>query len=122
MKHEASKGRGNFRDSLGRISERLARTKSMKPGHIVFRLEGPEGGNYAVECGEGKVRVTASAAAAVDTAPLIEVIGDARRIRAILAGEKDAMEQFFAGGFRVRGDLRYLSDIALELGLIKQPL
>ncbi len=122
MEHETSEGRGTFRESLGRISERLARTKSMKPGHIVFRLEGPEGGNYAVECSEGNVRVVESAAAGGDVVPLIEVIGDARRIRAILAGQKDATEQFFGGGFRVRGDLRYLSDIALELGLIKEPL
>jgi hypothetical protein len=52
----------------------------------------------------------------------LEVIGDADRIQAILAGEKDGRMQFLAGGFRVRGDLRYLSDIALELGLIKEPL
>jgi hypothetical protein len=122
MKKEASADRGNFRDTLSRISEQLAITKSMKPGHIVFRLEGPEGGNYAVQFSEGKVQVTESAAAGFDVAPLIEVIGDSRRIRAMLAGEKDAMELFFAGGFRIRGDLRYLSDIALELGLIKQPL
>jgi hypothetical protein len=122
MEHERVEEHGNFRDSLGRISERLAKAESMRPGDIVFHLEGPEGGNYAVKCGQGQARITESAAAGVDTPPLIEVFGDARRIRAILAGEKDAMEQFLAGGFRIRGDIRYLSDIALELGLIKQPL
>jgi hypothetical protein len=121
MEHKASEARKNFRDALGRLSERLAKAKSMKPGHIVFRLEGTEAGIYTVQCGYGKVQVMDSAAE-VDTAPLIEVIGDGQRVRAILDGEKDATEQFFAGGFRVRGDLPYLSDIALELGLIKQPL
>jgi hypothetical protein len=50
------------------------------------------------------------------------VIGDARRIRGILEGEKDATRQFLAGGFRIRGDLQYASDLALELGYIEQPL
>jgi len=122
MEKKTNESRVHFRNSLDRISERLAKTKSIRPGHIVFRLAGAEGGNYALECAEGRVRVTESAAAGVDVVPLIEVIGDARRLRAILAGEKDAVEQFFAGGFRVRGDLRYLSDVAIELGLIKEPL
>jgi hypothetical protein len=95
----------------------------MKPGDIVFRLSGPGGGSsYRVECGEGQVRVAETTVTGADTTPLIEVIGDARSIQAVLAGEKDARMQFLAGGFRVRGDLRYLSDIALELGLIKEPI
>lgn len=121
MEDDVRSGRGNFRHTLGRIAERFAKTKSMKPGHIVFHLEGTDAGSYVLECGEGACRIHESAAA-IEAAPLIEVIGDGPRIRAILDGEKDAMQQFFAGGFRVRGDIRYLSDISLELGLIKQPL
>ena len=45
-----------------------------------------------------------------------------KRINAILAGTKDARKEFLAGGFRVRGDLRYLSNVALELGILKEPL
>jgi hypothetical protein len=95
----------------------------MKRGDIVFRLTGSGGGtSYRVECGDGQARVAETTIASTGSAPLIEVIGDARSIQSILAGEKDARMQFLAGGFRVRGDLRYLSDVALELGLIKEPL
>jgi hypothetical protein len=116
------KGASTFQESLKRVSERLAKSKSMKPGEIVFRLAGTGGGNFVVEFGEKGVRVAESPAAGADSLPLVEVIGDARRVHAVLAGEKDARAQFLAGAFRVRGDLRYLSDIALELGIIKDPL
>jgi hypothetical protein len=114
--------RGTLKEALGRISERLAKSKAMKPGDIVFRLGGQGGGNFVVECSEKEVHVAESAAAGADRSPLVEVIGDARRIHAILAGTKDAREQFLAGGFRVRGDLRYLSNVAMEVGIIKDPL
>jgi hypothetical protein len=121
-RRSAGKGRGSFQDTLERISERLAKSRSMKRGDIVFRLSGRGGGNYLVECGEGQARVADTAAAGIDRPPLVEVIGDAESVNAILSGEKDARRQFLAGGFRVLGDLRYLSDIALELGLIEEPL
>ena len=114
--------RGTFEKGHGRLLERLAKTKAMKPGDIVFRLAGPGGGNFVVECSEKGARVAESAAAGADCAPLVEVIGDAKRINAILAGTKDARKEFLAGGFRVRGDLRYLSNVALELGILKEPL
>lgn len=41
-------GGGSFQDTLGRIAERLAKTKSMKQGDIVFCLSGPGGGNYLI--------------------------------------------------------------------------
>jgi len=122
MEQQAREGRGTFREVLNRVTERFARTRSMKPGHIVFRLEGTDGGSYVLECTKGECRILETAAAGIETVPLIEVIGDGARIKAILSGEKDAVQQFFAGGFRVRGDIRYLSDVALELGLIKEPL
>ena len=114
--------RGTLEEALGRVSERLAKSKVMKPGDIVFRLAGQGGGNFVVECSEKGVHVAESAAAGADRTPLVEVIGDARRIHAILVGTKDAREQFLAGGFRVRGDLRYLSNVAMEVGIIKDPL
>jgi hypothetical protein len=113
---------GGFQQTLERMSDGLAKSRSVKPGSILFHLTGDEGGTYLVECGDGQARVTASPAAALDRAPLFEVIGDAKRVQAVLAGEKDARMQFLAGAFRVRGDLRYLSDVALELGLLKEPL
>lgn len=122
MKKSSGEGRGTFQESLKRASEQFARSKPVKPGDIVFRLGGQGGGSFVVECNEKGVRVFESAAAGADRTPLVEVIGDAKRVHAILDGKKDAREQFLAGGFRVRGDLRYLSEIALELGIIKEPL
>jgi len=122
MAKSSGAGRGTFQESLGRVAERLAKGTAMKPGEIVFRLAGQGGGNFVVECSQEGARVAELAETPADRTPLIEVIGDAARIHAILVGEKDAREQFFAGGFRVRGDLRYLSDVALELGIIKEPL
>jgi hypothetical protein len=63
-----------------------------------------------------------SPAAGADELPLVEVLADAETVRAIIDGEKDAQKQFFSGGIRVRGDLRYFSDLAVELGLLKTPL
>lgn len=111
-----------FQDSLIRVSDRLAKSKMLRAGDIVFRLAGEGGGSFVVECNEQGVRVAESAAAGADRTPLVEVIGEARILDAILAGQKDAREQFLTGRFRVRGDLRYLSDIALELGFLKEPL
>lgn len=122
MAKSSGRDPGTFQESLERLSERFAKCKAMKRGDIVFRLGGQGGGNFVVESSEKGVRVFESAAAGADRTPLVEVVGDANRIHAILVGEKDAREQFLAGGFRVRGDLRYLSDVALELGIIKEPL
>jgi hypothetical protein len=122
MKESGRRRRGTLQESLERISERLAKSKAMKPGDIVFRLAGEGGGNFVIESSDDGVRVVESAAAGSDRTPLVEVIGDAKRIQAVLTGEKDARAQFLAGGFRVRGDLRYVSNLALELGIIKEAL
>jgi hypothetical protein len=63
-----------------------------------------------------------AAEAGLEREPVLEIHADAETVQRILDGEKDAAKQFFAGGIRVRGDLRYLSDVALELGLLEQPL
>lgn len=111
-----------FQQTLERVAERFAKSRSMRRGNVLFRLTGSGGGTYVVECGDGQARVITSPAAEPDTAPLIEVIGDAARVRAVLSGAKDARMQFLAGAFRVRGNLRYLSDAAVELGLLEKPL
>ena len=67
----------------------------------------------------GKVEVSDAPKGA--KAPLIEVFGDRKRIQAIIDGEKDPRAQFLAGGLRVRGDLRYLSDLAVDIGLLDEP-
>jgi hypothetical protein len=124
-------GKGSLKNSLERLSERLGRGKSLRSGHIVFQVSGSDGGNFHLQCSEGQARLVESSDISMDAlprdgSPLIEVIGEASRIQAViqavLSGEKDATKHFYAGGFRIRGNPRYLSDIALELGVIKQPL
>ena len=119
---EQSKGRGGQEEALARVLDRLGKSKAMRPGDIVFHLSGAGGGSFVVECSDSGARVTEAVASGRDYPPLVEVIGDATRIRAVLIGTKDAREEFLGGHFRVRGDLRYLSNVALELGIIKQPL
>jgi hypothetical protein len=109
-------------DSIRRISDRLAKSKCLKAGNIVFTVPESGTGNYVIACGEALARVVDARAMKTGDMPLIEVIGDAKRIQSILDGQTDARKQFLAGGLRVRGDLRYLSDLALELGLLKEPL
>jgi hypothetical protein len=108
--------------SLDRAAQKLEESTSLRPGHIVLRLGGAGGGNFAFQCSEGKVRLVESPTAGADELPLVEVLADAETARAIIDGEKDAQKQFFSGGIRVRGDLRYFSDLAVELGLLETPL
>jgi hypothetical protein len=107
--------------ALERLASRLGEAASIVPGAIVFRLTGTQGGSYRVEHDERGTRLDTSDQLDA-AAPLIEVMGDAATLRAILEGERDAREQFLEGGLRVRGDLRYLSNLAMELGLLKAPL
>jgi len=52
----------------------------------------------------------------------VEVIGSSAKVRALISGDRDPVKVFLSGGVRLRGDLRYASDLALELGLIEEPL
>src|SRR5262245_61259518 len=92
-KTTSREGRRGVKDTLMRISERFDECKSAKPGDIVFHLSGIDAGTYTLHFAEGKANV-AESGPANERAPLIEVIGDARRVRAVLAGEKNAVEQF----------------------------
>ena len=108
----------SLRDSksyLIKVAKRLSNLEYLEPGYISFRLTGLSGGNYFIFC---TTKEALSYEGIPPTAPIIEVIGDAGRIQSILEGRKDARKQFLAGGFRFRGNLRYLNDIALGLGII----
>jgi len=105
--------------SLEKFAQRVSKLNILKSGYISFRLTGFGSGDYFLHCNSGHVQVGQGIPR---TAPIIEVIGDASRILAVLEGTKDARKQFYAGAFRVRGHLRYLSDLALELGIIAFPL
>lgn len=118
----ATKELASVKDSLARVAKKLAESSSTKQGQIVLNLSGSGGAHYCLDCAPGKTTVSEGAAGLTQGAPLIEVTGDASVVRSILAGKKDALKQFAAGGLRIRGDLRYFSDLALELGIIDTPL
>jgi hypothetical protein len=116
------KERRSLEDSLAALGQKVNQAKATRPGAIVFHASGASSGSYRLNTGQGQTRLAGFAEGADDRQPLIEVFGDAATLRAVMDGEKDAVKTFFAGGLRVRGDLRYLSDLALELGFIDKPL
>ena len=105
-------------DSLKSFAKRLSTVKVLRREPMVFKLIGTSGGDYFLDWSTGMARVEKGTPS---TRGPVELIGDARRIVAILEGRKDARKQFLAGGFRVRGDIRYISALAVELGLVKEP-
>lgn len=111
---------GSLRHSLDALAAKVAGARSARVGDIVLRLSGKGAGTYRLSSGQQGVQVVESAG--VDTQPLIEVMGDAEAVQAVIDGKVDARTQFLAGGIRLRGDLRHFSDLALELGLLKHPL
>jgi hypothetical protein len=119
VEHQYYNGPPNPEKSLEKLAQRLSKLNILKSGYISFRLTGLGGGDYFLHCNTDHVQVSQGIPR---TAPIIEIIGDATRVQAVLEGRKDARKQFYAGAFRVRGHLRYLSDLALELGIIASPL
>jgi hypothetical protein len=104
---------------LAPFAERLSRTRSLRPGTITLHF--PDGRSAHLECSPSGARIVQGASSGAEQ-PLLEVRGDAERIRAIVDGEKDAVREFLAGGLRLRGDLSYLSDLGLELGFLSRAL
>ena len=118
-RRETAEGLGR---SLGRLAERLQETGMMREGTVVLHLSGSAAGDYHLETRGRKVQVVDAADAPLDREVALEIRGDAETVQAIIDGDKDAAKEFFAGGIRVRGDLRYLSDVMLELGFLERPL
>jgi predicted lipid carrier protein YhbT len=107
--------------ALTKTAKNLSHAETLREGSIVFRLIGEGGGDFCLDCTAKKAKLTKGLPRRAEL-PLVEVFGDARRIRAILEGRKDARAQFLAGGLRIRGDLNYLSDLAVESGILKEPI
>jgi hypothetical protein len=99
------------------LAERLGKSSKTREGVIALRFN--DGGSTVLHSARGKIEVRDVPAS--DESPLIEVFGDRGRIEGIINGEKDARKVFLAGGLRVRGDLRYLSELAVDLGLLDEP-
>jgi hypothetical protein len=106
--------------TLDVLANRLGNIKALRQGAILLRMTGPGGGDFHLDCAADGARLFEGMPSPETV--LIEVMGDAARLLAIFDGKSDARTQFLTGGIRVRGDLRYLSDLALELGIITSPL
>ncbi len=106
-------------EAAHQFAQRLSGAKTIRRGHVVLRLTGADAGDFCFSY-DGKNLV--SSRELPPGAHAVELIGDSRRIWAVLNGTKDARAQFFAGAFRLRGDMKYISDLALELGILTQPI
>ena len=115
----ASRSRTTTEKSLDALAKKLEGCASLRSGSIAFRLTGRGGGDYDIECGSGSAKVRDAERRRV---PDIEIIGTPAKVRALITGDKDPIKVFFTGGIRVRGDIRYASDLAVELGLLAEPL
>lgn len=110
-----------FETTLHDLAPRVQRARRLRHGDIAFRLAGTAGkAELVLAADRDGVRVVP--AAGRTGTPLVEVLGDPDAVRSVLSGEVEGRKRFLAGGIRVRGDLRYLSDLALELGLLAKPL
>ena len=106
---------------LAETANSLSGSKALTEGTIAFRLTGEGGGDFCLDCTSKGAKLVEGLPPRAE-APLIEIMGDAKVVRAILEGKKDARSLFLAGNLRVRGDLDYLSNLAVERGILKEPI
>ncbi|MGZ6983205.1 MAG: SCP2 sterol-binding domain-containing protein, partial [Ilumatobacteraceae bacterium] len=116
--HAEDKPQATSRAFLTPFAERLSKARTLREGTIALHFT--DGRSAHLECSPAGVQITEGMPA--DHTPLLEVMGDPQRIQAILEGRKNAVKEFFAGGLRVRGDLGYLSELGMELGILRRPL
>jgi hypothetical protein len=109
----------DIRPALAAAAARLTDGQRCRAGHVIFRLGAA--GDVHLRAAEDGVSVVDGVPARAD-GPRAEVIGDVKLIRAILEKKKAARAHFLAGGFRIRGDLRYLSEIGMALGILDRPI
>jgi hypothetical protein len=112
----------SVKGTLERLRGRLDKCRAVKPGSVDLHLSGASGGEYRISSRAGKTAISSAVAREAGPAPLVEIWGDSDTICAIIEGKKDPVRQFLAGGIRVRGNLRYFSDVAVELGILQKPL
>jgi len=125
MAEKASAGKTesvNLEKSLTGLGQKVHQAKATRPGTIVFHASGSGGGSFGLDTGQGQTRVIKFAETIREKPPLIEFIGDAATLQAIIDGQKNAFRTFLGGGVRIRGDLRYFGQLAFELGYIDKPL
>lgn len=104
------------------VAEKLHRDRLLRDGTIVLRADSEAAAGLVVRMGPKGFEVVPLAGVEEGAPPLLEVIGDPRRLAAIVRGEKDGRRQFLAGGIRVRGDMSYLSELGMRLGFLDTPI
>jgi predicted lipid carrier protein YhbT len=104
--------------ALKKLVARMTGCRALRKSSILIRTVDGGGRAYYLDCSPESVTVASAPLAP----PTIEIIGNVRNLESLLLGRKDPRKLFFAGALRVRGDLRYLSNLAVELGILKQPL
>jgi hypothetical protein len=115
---KATPSRRSLDDMLQEAVRKLEGSRMRRTGSILFRFVGEGGGDFHVHSYATGCSLSREAGQAP---PLIEIIGDPEQIRAVLEGGREGLAQFYRGGIRVRGDLQYLSELAHELGFIREP-
>lgn len=108
--------------SVGRAGKRLQSSKALRDGAIAINATGSVTARYRLASEGGRVEASEVTDQSDVMPPVIEVIGDAGTLSAIMDGKADAREEYLAGRLRVQGDLRYLSDLAVEIGYLEDPL
>ena len=103
--------------SLTAVSRKLSDSTQLKPGSILIRFT-DSGEENSIEMTGREARVIRAAPA---TAPLVEVSGPSKVLKAIMDGRKEASRAFLAGGIRVQGDVPYLEALLKEIGLLQCP-
>jgi predicted lipid carrier protein YhbT len=102
---------------LKTLAKQLDRVHNLRKATVLLRITGDGGGDYCLACSPEGVRVSADV-------PLVhhdlEVVADRAHILAMIEGRRDARTVFLTGNVRVRGNVQYWSDVAYELGLIKE--
>ena len=103
-------------------ADKLQGDRLLRDGSIVLRTDSDAAGGLILRAGQQRFEVVPHAGIEDGDPPLLEVVGDPRRLAAIVRGEKDARKQFLAGGIRVRGDMSYLSELGMQLGFLDKPI
>ena len=124
-KTSSSKSGASGRGMEAVLQETLRRfegSRMRREGTILIRFVGEDGGEGA---GDFHIHSRLSGCELSrepsQAPPLVEIIGEPERIRAVLEGGREGLAQFYRGGIRIRGDLQYLSELAYELGFIREP-
>lgn len=102
-------------ETLAKFAERVRRAKTSRRGVLAFRLSGKGGGNFFIDLSVAGERIVAGDA---PSSPLLEIEGEAERVSAVLDGRKSWLSQLYGGGLTVRGDLKFINELASDLGII----